>query len=197
MTSKTEETCRALYECVSRIRKAGKHRKLTAELQELLGEHLHQLENENKTLKRFFEEASGQVKIYSDAHSYQLKLTHEACCRERVLFDELHETKRLLAIADRDCGQAQEIVDQQKERIHQQKVLIAAQRQAIGQMYMLRATMSRQITGLLEENDVLKMANRLAGEELRAEKLKWTPAALGGYIPIPRSAIFSPPPKNP
>lgn len=170
MTSTIETTCRALYECISRIRKAGKHRKLTAELQERLGEHLYQLENENKSLKAGLDEALNQVDIYGDAHRYQVKLTHEACCRERALFDDLHETRRLLAIADSDCGNAQEIVDRQKERIHQHKVLIAAQRQAIGQLYMLKGVMSRQITGLLEENDILKMANKAAGEELRSKR---------------------------
>jgi hypothetical protein len=168
MTSKTEETCRALYECVSRIRKAGKHRKLTAELQERLGEHLYQLENVNKYLQARVEDAEGRVEIYGDAHRYQVKLTHEACCRERVLFDELFEANRKLAMADSDCARAQEIVDQQKERISIQKVLIANQRQAIGQMHMLKSTMSRQITGLLEENDVLKMANKASGDLLRS-----------------------------
>lgn len=170
MTSTIETTCRALYECINRIRKAGKHRKLTAELQERLGEHLYQLENVNKYLQARLEEAEGRVEIYGDAHRYQVKLTHEACCRERVLFDDLHETKRKLAMADSDCGHAQQVVDQQKERIHQQKVLIAAQRQAIGQVYMVKGVMSKQIVQLVEEVEVLKMANKVAGEELRGTR---------------------------
>lgn len=171
MTSKTEQTCRALYECVNRIRKAGKHRKLTAELQELLGEHLYGLENENKSLNTRLDEALGRIEIYGDAHRYQVKLTHEACCRERVLFDELYETRRKLAAAEsykQDCIDAEAAADRMTDQISQQKTLIAAQRQAIGQLYMLKATMSRQVLELVEENDILKMANRVAGEKLRS-----------------------------
>lgn len=40
MTKNTETTRRALYECLDRIRRAGKHRKLTLEFEGLLEEHL-------------------------------------------------------------------------------------------------------------------------------------------------------------
>jgi len=173
MTNTIETTCRALYECISRIRKAGKHRKLTAELQERLGEHLYQLENENKSLKARLDEAHSRVDIYGDAHRYQVKLTHEACCRERVLFDELHETKRKLATAEtykQDCIDAEANADKMSERITIQKALIANQRQAIGQLYMTKGFMSKQIVKLVEELEVLKMANKVAGEALRCPK---------------------------
>lgn len=174
MTSMIEQTRRSLYECVSRIRKAGKHRKLTAELQDLLGEHLYHLENHNKSLDARLGEALGRVEIYGDAHGHQVKLTLEACRRERVLFDELHETRRKLAAAEtykQDCIDAERAADRMSEKIMQHESLISAQRQAIGRLFMLKTTMSRQIVDLVEENDILKMANKAAGDLLRGKDI--------------------------
>lgn len=151
------------------------------------------LEDENKSLKSRLEEALERVDIYGDAHRHQVHLTHSACVRERVLFDDLHETKRNLAMADSDCGHAQQVVDQQKERIHQQDVLIAAQRQAIGQLYMVKGVMSKQIVQLVEELDVLKMANKVAGEELLGRKGKYHPRNTRKIIRIPADQFFKSP----
>lgn len=46
MTNEIEKTKRALYGCLDRIRRAGKHRKLTAEFEERLEEHLEELRQE-------------------------------------------------------------------------------------------------------------------------------------------------------
>lgn len=169
MTSKIETTKREMYRALAALKAGGRWliKKANCEAFETaLEEHLEEVRRQIL----FAEEAHKYNAVLWDAYELQKKLTHEACCRERQLTDHLAEETRLRVMADRDCGEAQQIVDEQKERIHQQKVLIAAQRQAIGQMYMLKSTMSRQIMDLVEELDVLKMANKVAGEELRNRK---------------------------
>lgn len=170
MTSKIEETKREMYRALAALKSGGRWllKKANAEaFESALEAHLEEVRRQ----LLFAEEAHKYNAVLWDAYELQKKLTHEACCRERLLTDHLSEETRIRVMADRDCGQAQQIVDQQKERIHQQSVLIAAQRQAIGQMYMLKKTMSNQIAGLIDENDLLRTAARVAGEELRSRKI--------------------------
>lgn len=51
MTTEIEKTKRALYGCLDRIRRAGKHRKLTAEFEERLEEHLEELRKEESAFQ--------------------------------------------------------------------------------------------------------------------------------------------------
>jgi chromosome segregation ATPase len=52
MTTEIEKTKRALYGCLDRIRRAGKHRVLTAEFEERLEEHLEVLRQHENNLSR-------------------------------------------------------------------------------------------------------------------------------------------------
>lgn len=170
MTSKIESTKRQMFIALAKLKAGGRWllKKENADAFEAaLEEHLEVTRQELQRL----EWISNDNNIFRDAYWLQQKLTHEACCQERVLFDDLRESKRLLAMADSDCGFAQELVDQQKAQILSQKVLIESQRQVIGRMYMVKGTMSRQIRQLLEEIEVLKMANEVVGELLRGREV--------------------------
>ena len=165
------------------------------------------LEDENKSLKAGLDEALGRVEIYGDAHRYQVKLTHEACCRERVLFDELHEARRKAAVYVSDCRHAEKLADDRHDRIEELRKLVESQRKAYASLHQLKfgispaqdeanvlktkaealaiirgdgqasleavnRTLVAQVEELTRELDVLKEANKVAGEELRIAGFK-------------------------
>jgi hypothetical protein len=166
MTSKIESTKREMYRALAALKAGGRWllKKANAEaFESALEEHLEEVRRQIL----FAEEAHKYNQVLWDSYHRQQKLTQDACCRERQLTDHLAEETRLRVMADKDCGQAQQIVDDQKDLISQQKELIAAQRQEIAKLFMTNQILVRQVETLAYEADLLKIANKVAGEELR------------------------------
>lgn len=167
MTTEIEKTKRALYDCLDRIRRAGKHRVLTAEFEERMEEHLEVLRQHENNLKRnclSHLEAVGQMRqerdqiqqrLHAIDHAYneQSKLAG-AQAREIERLNELNriageELIRVQGIAREnldDVRTAENLSDDLSEKlthattvIGQQEQLIAGQRHAIAELYMARA----------------------------------------------------------
>ncbi len=173
MTSKIEETKREMYRALAALKSGGRWliKKANAEaFESALEEHL---EASRQTLGEKSVECDHFVRmntVLSDAYDRQKDLTHSACVEAREYWERAFHAEREAKVYKADCISAEASADRLGERVHQQKVLIAAQRQAIGQLYMVKGVMSKQIVQLVEEVEVLKMANKVAGEELRGTR---------------------------
>lgn len=86
-TNEIEKTKRALYACLDRIRRAGKHRKLTAEFEERLEEHLEQLRTELLRWKNS-DKKSAEAAQFKQAEQKREREQHEDVERRLHLMTE-------------------------------------------------------------------------------------------------------------
>lgn len=131
MTNEIEKTKRELYGCLDRIRRAGKHRALTAEFEERLEEHLEGLRLELQTAREAFSERAGDAKDLQELRESAGRLIvrntqlEEALRKDQEGFAEIFMKQR----AEIKALQAQ--ADERFEQIQAKQELILSQRQAI------------------------------------------------------------------
>lgn len=100
MTSTIETTKRALFDCLERIKRAAKHRTLTAEFEERLEEHLEELRKESEGNRRRVVELLKTSSVFGlMANSRYRRL--EAMTKERdQLQERLHAVDRAYVVLD-------------------------------------------------------------------------------------------------
>lgn len=138
MTNAIEKTKRALYDCLDRIRRAAKHRVLTAEFEERLEEHLEELRKDA---------ALSQARIgelYSSRQQWQ-----------DIAADRL---TNLSSMTDER--------DQIQQRLHAIDNAYHEQQKAVKPLRAQFVVQVRTIRGQQQTIENLKSANAAAGEEL-------------------------------
>lgn len=164
MTTEIEKTKRALYGCLDRIRRAGKHRRLTAEFEERLEEHLEETRKLTERLRgygqKYLSDASSmreerdgiQGRLHAVDHAYfeqsqrngeQAKQIEKLEELNRIAGEELIRAQGMVREYGEDCRSAEKLSDDLSEKlthattvIGQQEQLIVGQRLAIADLYM-------------------------------------------------------------
>lgn len=162
--SEIEMTRRALYGCLDRIRRAGKHRVLTAEFEERLEEHLEVLrQHENNLIRNCLShlETAGQMRqerdqiqdrLHAVDRSYfeqsqrngdQAKQIEKLEELNRIAGEELIRVQRIARQHLDDCVSAEKFSDDFSEKLRDaqsvighQEQLIVGQRLAIAELHM-------------------------------------------------------------
>lgn len=156
MTNEIETTKRELYGCLDRIRRAAKHRALTAEFEERLEEHLEALRREDEwvrkqlaTIRQINDDIQDRLYAVDRAYFEQSQRNGEQA-RQIEKLEDLNrisgeELQRVQGISRRnldDCRSAEKLSDDLSEKltsattvIGQQEQLIAGQRLAIKEMH--------------------------------------------------------------
>lgn len=164
MTTEIEKTKRALYDVLDRIRRAGKHRRLTAEFEERMEEHLEALRLDRvqftetlrddlaRRLVAMTEERDGaQQRLHAVDHAYnEQSLRNGQQAREiaslyeanKIAGEELQRVQEFSRRNLKECQSAEKLSDDLSEKlthattvIGQQEQLIAGQRKAIADMH--------------------------------------------------------------
>lgn len=159
MTTEIEKTKLALYGCLDRIRRAGKHRKLTAEFEERLEEHLEALRAELMRWKNS-DKKSAEAAQFKQAEQKREREQHEDVERRLHLMTEerdqiqqrLHaidhaynEQQKAMGIAGEelirvqgmarqyldDCRSAEKMTDDLHEKLGHATTVIGQQEQLI------------------------------------------------------------------
>ena len=137
--TKIEQTHRALYDALAKIRKAKKHPKATDALETALEEHLEELQRfEYPDLKRRLAEMTKE----RDECQERMRAVDETYRKsQEALVIAGDELRRVQAVA-KDCLDAEKLADDLSEKlgaattvIGQQEQLIAGQRKAIADMH--------------------------------------------------------------
>lgn len=141
--TKIEETRRALYDALAKIRKAKKHPKATDALETALEEHLEELQRfEYPGLKR---RLSDMAKEHDDCQARMRTIDESYRKSQEALViagDELREAQAAARENLDDLRKAEKLSDELSEKlsaatavIGQQEQLIAGQRKAIADMH--------------------------------------------------------------
>ena len=134
MTKNTETTRRALYECLDRIRRAGKHRKLTLEFEERLEEHLEAITP--KLMMAFADE------LIAERNGLQARLhaidTAYAKSQEAlgVAGEEVRRLQKDNSAQDMCIEQLETRVDELSKSNRDLDAVVRNQRQAYAELYM-------------------------------------------------------------
>lgn len=175
VVTEIEKTKRALYGCLDRIRRAGKHRKLTDEFEERLEEHLEVLRQHENNLSRnclAHLETAGQMRQERDqiqqrlhavdhAHFEQSRRTGEMARQierledlNRIAGEELIRAQGVARQYLDDCRSAEKHSDEFSEKLRdahavigQQEQLIVGQRLAIAELYMAKKQINIMAAG--------------------------------------------------
>lgn len=149
-TNEIEKTKRALYGCLDRIRRAGKHRKLTAEFEERLEEHLEVLRLHENNLSRnclAHLETAGQMRQERDQIQQRLHAIDHAYLEQSQRNGEqarqIEKLEEIAMIAGEELIAAQESsrkhageADKTRKQLSDAMVLVRRQRAAIGHLFM-------------------------------------------------------------
>ncbi|MEG0064724.1 MAG: hypothetical protein RR740_08995 [Pseudomonas sp.] len=149
MTSMIETTRRAMYHCLDRMRRAGKHRKLTAEFEERLEEHLEELKSANQALALYLGEQKERIQ----------ELT-ELVGSQRKAYASLHQLKF-------GISPEQDAANVLKTKC---EALAIFRNDGQSNLEALNRTLVAQVEELTRELDLLKLANEIAGDELRQSR---------------------------
>lgn len=158
MTNVIETTKRELYGCLDRIRRAGKHRVLTAEFEERLEEHLEALRQDGDwmrkqlaTIRQANVDIQERLHAVDGAYFDQSKLVVSQAEEIRQLKTAAQiageELQRVQGISRRnleDCRSAEKCSDDFSEKLRDaqsviahQEQLVIGQRLSIGEMHMV------------------------------------------------------------
>lgn len=156
MTNEIQITKGELYGCLDRMRRAGKHRVLTAELEERLEEHLEALRKEKEFLtchEAKVRQANTEIqeRLHSVDRAYfeqsqrngeQARQIEKLEELNRIAGEELIRVQGMVSQYREDCRSAEKLSDDFSEKlthattvIGQQEQLIAGQRLAIKEMH--------------------------------------------------------------
>lgn len=156
MTTEIEKTKRELYGCLDRIRRAGKHRVLTAEFEERLEEHLEALRQDGEWMRKQLAtirqtNVDMQERLHAVDRAYfeqsqrngdQARQIEKLEELNRIAGEELIRAQGMARQYDEDCRSAEKLSDDLSEKltnattvIGQQEQLIAGQRSAIAGMH--------------------------------------------------------------
>lgn len=156
VVTEIEKTKRALYGCLDRIRRAGKHRKLTAELEERLEENFEELrvarvEFTGKSDREIQSLASRLASMTEERDQIQQRLhaiDHAYNEQQKAMSIAGEELIRVQAMARQyldDCRSAEKLSDELDEKLRdaqavigRQEQLIVGQRLAIAELYMAK-----------------------------------------------------------
>lgn len=157
MTTEIEKTKRALYGCLDRIRRAGKHRKLTAEFEERLEEHLEALRQEAGREYQLRRSAMQRIEEHVEKFSKLLEERDQIQQRLHAIDHAYNEQQKAIGIAGEELIRVQGIARQhlddvshatkQIDDLHsslvhsdtvigRQEQLIVGQRLAIADLYL-------------------------------------------------------------
>lgn len=165
MTTEIEKTRAAMADCLDRVKRAGKHRVLTAELIERVNDHLealndariqfteHRKDDLQSRLEKMTEERDQiQGRLHAIDHAYheqslrsgeQAKEISSLYELNRIAGDELIRAQRIarenledVRRAEKNSDDLHEKLEAAKRVISQDQILIAAQRLAIGELFM-------------------------------------------------------------
>lgn len=134
MSKNTETTRRALYECLDRIRRAAKHRKLTLEFEGLLEEHLEAITP--KLMIAFADE------LLEERNALQARLhavdTAYAKSQEAlgVAGEEVRRLQKDNSAQDMSIEQLETRVDELGKSNRDLDAVVRNQRQAYAELYM-------------------------------------------------------------
>lgn len=134
MTKNTETTRRALYECLDRIRRAAKHRKLTLEFEGLLEEYLESITP--KLMMMFADE------LLAERNGLQARLhavdTAYAKSQEAlgVAGEEVRRLQKDNSAQDMCIEQLETRVDELSKSNRELDAVVRNQRQAYAELYM-------------------------------------------------------------
>lgn len=150
MTNEIETTKLALYGCLDRIRRAGKHRKLTAEFEERLEEHLEEFRKLTERLRGYGQKyLSDLTSMREERDQIQQRLhaiDHAYNEQQKAMGIAGEELIRVQGVARQyldDCRSAEKHSDEFSEKLRDaqslighQEQLIVGQRLAIADLYM-------------------------------------------------------------
>lgn len=162
MTTEIEKTRRALYDCLDRVRRAGKHRKLTAEFEERLEEHLEEFRKLTERLRGYGQKYLADVtSMREERDQIQLRLhaiDHAYNEQQKAIGIAGEELIRVQDIARQyldDCRSAEKLSDELDEKLRsaqavigQQEQLITGQRLAIADLYLAGRRVSSAVATL-------------------------------------------------
>lgn len=134
MTKNTEITRRALYECLDRIRRAGKHRKLTLEFEERLEEHLEAITP--KLMMMFSDELIGernelQARLHAVDTAYAKSQETLGVAGETIRYHEARIKEH-----NQHIGMLEARVDELNKSNRDLDAVVRNQRQAYAELYM-------------------------------------------------------------
>lgn len=156
MTNEIESTKRELYGCLDRIRRAGKHRVLTAEFEERLEEHLEALRQDGEwmrkqlaTIRQTNVDIQERLQAVDGAYFEQSKLVvaqaeeiRQLKAAAQIAGEELQRVQGISRRNLEDCRSAEKCSDDFSEKLRDaqsvighQEQLIAGQRKAIADMH--------------------------------------------------------------
>lgn len=114
MTSTIETTKRALFDCLERIKRAAKHRTLTAEFEERLEEHLEEL-------RKDFERKESLMKSYSQRIREHVDMRRELLKERDEIQGRLHAVDRAYVVLDQANKVAGEELRKAQEQARQDR----------------------------------------------------------------------------
>lgn len=129
MTKNTEKTRRALYECLDRIRRAGKHRKLTLEFEGLLEEHLEATGPRLMSLMHERDHLQGRLHAVDTAYAKSQEALGVAGSEIRSLQVDLKNWRD-------DAKFSDDRVDELSKKNRDLDAVVRNQRQAYAELYM-------------------------------------------------------------
>jgi chromosome segregation ATPase len=134
MTNIVETTRRAMYQCLDRIRRAAKHRKLTLEFEGCLEAHLEALRQE-QTLS--FAE---QMRAERDDLQARLASVDAAHAKSeetlRLAGEEIRRLHVELADWKKDANDSDDKVEQLSVKVRELEIVVRNQRQGYAELFM-------------------------------------------------------------
>lgn len=134
MTTEIEKTKRGMYHCLDRIRRAGKHRVLTAEFEERLEEHLEELRKEESAFQARIGELYSSRQQWEDIAALRLDNLSAMTEERDQIQGRLHAVDHAYSVQSmelnnkiRECQQQKTALDVSGEQLREYQALVAKQ----------------------------------------------------------------------